>query len=319
MPNGYTIPAISVLMTVYNAYNHVGSAIDSILNQTFCDFEFIIVDDGSTDKTASLIENYSKTDRRIRLISTTNFGQTSALNTGLTYCRAKYIARQDADDASLRHRLETQYRLINADDDRMLVGSRAIYMRGDKIVHRPFKRPPTNPQIVRRHLQYRNVFIHTSLMFRRVVQGNSIFYEDNLQIAQDFELITRLSKFGSIINLKEKLVVLQLGEDSSSKGKSHSQQDSAITIALSSVYPELSYLKSLPKVDLPTKLNDLKSNRLYSHKLIFLDFYYGRVSFSTILRTLDQTLFLIICKNIDLVLITISNRFRKKLNTICAS
>jgi len=316
MPSGSTMPAISVLMTVYNGYNHVGSAIDSILNQTFGNFEFIIVDDGSTDQTTTLIENYVKTDGRIRLIATTNSGQTSALNTGLSYCRAKYIARQDADDASLRHRLEIQYRLINADDDRMLVGSRAIYMRGNKIVHRPFKRPPTNPRTVRRHLEYRNVFIHTSLMFRRVVQGNSIFYESDLRTAQDFELITRLSKFGTIINLKEKLVVLQLGEDSSSKAKSHSQQDSAITIALSSIYPELSYLKFMPKVDLPEILTDLKSNRLYSHRLVFMNFYYGRVSFSTLLRALDHNLLLIICKNIDLVFITISNRFRQKLNSI---
>ena len=316
MPSGYTMPAISVLMTVYNGYNHVGCAIDSILNQTFGDFEFIIVDDGSTDQTAALIENYSKTDGRIRLIATTNSGQTSALNTGLSYCRAKYIARQDADDTSLQHRLEIQYRLINADDDRILVGSRAIYMRGNKIVHRLFKHPPTNPRIVRRHLEYRNVFIHTSLMFRRVVQGNSIFYEGDLRIAQDFELITRLSKLGTIINLKEKLVVLQLGEGSSSKEKLHSQQDSAITIALTNFYPELSYLKLMPKVDLPAELTGLKANRFYSHKLTFIDFYYGRVTFSTLLRTLDHNLLLVICKNIDLVFIAVVNRFRQKLNSI---
>ena len=153
-------------------------------------------------------------------------------------------------------------------------------------------------------------------MFRRVVQGNSIFYEGDLRIAQDFELITRLSKLGTIINLKEKLVVVQLGEGSSSKEKLHSQQDNAITIALTNFYPELSYLKLMPKVDLPAELTGLKANRFYSHKLTFIDFYYGRVTFSTLLRTLDHNLLLVICKNIDLVFIAVVNRFRQKLNSI---
>ena len=99
-------PKVSVLMSVYNGERYLREAVESILNQTFTDFEFIIIDDGSTDSSRAILASFD--DPRIVLLQNeTNIGLTRSLNEGLSLARGKYIARQDADDASLLERLET--------------------------------------------------------------------------------------------------------------------------------------------------------------------------------------------------------------------
>ena len=111
--------ACSVLMSVYNGQRYLGAAIDSILAQTFQEFEFIIVDDGSTDNTESLIRAYS--DSRIRLISKPNTGLADSLNVGLEAAKGTWIARIDADDISEPQRLERQLQRIRASPELVLL------------------------------------------------------------------------------------------------------------------------------------------------------------------------------------------------------
>src|SRR3989344_5781814 len=115
---------ISVLMPAYNARKYIGEAIESILNQTFKDFEFIIINDCSTDKTKKIIEEYANKDARIKLINNaTNLGLTKSLNIGLKEARGEYVARLDADDVALPERLEKQYEFMEKNKETTLVGA----------------------------------------------------------------------------------------------------------------------------------------------------------------------------------------------------
>ena len=104
-----TSPRISVLMPAYNSEQYVAESIESILNQTFTDFEFIIINDGSTDNTAKIIDEYAKRDERIKFVNNSkNKGLIGVLNEGLNLARGEYIARMDSDDISLPTRFERQ-------------------------------------------------------------------------------------------------------------------------------------------------------------------------------------------------------------------
>ena len=114
-------PKVSVVMAVYNGEQYLQEAIESILSQTFSDFEFIIVDDASTDCTPEIVQNYAKYDKRIRLMrNKRNLGLTKSLNRGLNVSQGIYIARQDADDLSLPKRLELQVHFL---DDHIEIGA----------------------------------------------------------------------------------------------------------------------------------------------------------------------------------------------------
>src|SRR4051812_10668575 len=101
-------PLISVVMPVYNCQRYLASAIGSILTQSYADFEFVIVDDGSTDRSREIIEGFAKKDSRVKLISRPNTGIVGALNDGVAAARGKYIARMDADDISMPERFQKQ-------------------------------------------------------------------------------------------------------------------------------------------------------------------------------------------------------------------
>ena len=117
-----TTPAVSVLMPVYNVEKYIGEAIESILNQTFNDFEFIIIDDASTDNTVSVIEKFS--DNRIKLIrNETNIKLAASLNKGLRIAQGKYIARMDGDDISLPHRFQKLYEFLENNPSVDICGS----------------------------------------------------------------------------------------------------------------------------------------------------------------------------------------------------
>ena len=123
-------PLISVVMSVYNGEKYLKRSIDSILNQTFKDFEFIIINDGSTDKSLEIIKSYD--DDRIVLIDQENKGLTKSLNIGIKTASGKYIARQDADDVSLPDRLKKQVDFLEVREDVVLLGCRAYEVIGEK-------------------------------------------------------------------------------------------------------------------------------------------------------------------------------------------
>lgn len=205
-------PRVSVLMSVYNGARYLREAMDSILNQTFTDFEFIVVDDGSTDETPAILDSYAD-PRVVRLHNETNIGLTRSLNRGLAVAKGEYVARQDADDVSLPERLQKQVAFLDAHPKVAAVGTAYIEVPVDGGPERLMVMP-TASQAIREQLFYTHCFCHGSVMLRRnamVVVGG---YDENFQAAQDRDLWLRLAERFDLANLDEPLYRLRMSAGS---------------------------------------------------------------------------------------------------------
>lgn len=203
---------ITVLMPVYNCEKYIGAAIDSVLNQTFKDFELLIVNDGSTDNTQKVIETYS--DPRIVLINKPNGGVSSALNTGLAAARGEYIARFDADDICVSTRLQKQYEFMKSHPDYILVGSDADYIteEGDYIYY--YSTPwHTNDEIRERIMEY-CPFIHSAVMYLKEAVVSLGGYEVKAHTFEDYFLWTKLVRKGKVCNINEPLIKVRFNASS---------------------------------------------------------------------------------------------------------
>jgi glycosyltransferase involved in cell wall biosynthesis len=159
-------PKVTVLMPAYNAANYIGEAIDSVLQQTFTDFELLIINDGSTDNTKQVIESYD--DNRIILIGhLVNHGIAAALNTGLSKANGEYIARFDADDICVPERLQEQVSFLDNHPDYVLTGSDAEYIseNGEHLFY--FKSLGHIHEQLLYKIYSHCPFIHSSVMYRK--------------------------------------------------------------------------------------------------------------------------------------------------------
>ena len=196
---------ISVVMSTNNDEKYIESSIESILSQTFSDFEFIIVNDGSTDKTNEIIETYSKKDSRIiTLINKDKIGLTKSLIKGIDICRGKYIARQDADDISISTRFEAQVACFN-DNPRLGLLGTGITRINDQ--SRILEKPAVivSDKVIKQHLDYGNVFAHGSIMMKKKVYFEAGGYNSFFRFAQDLDLWLRIAKISEVGNLPERL------------------------------------------------------------------------------------------------------------------
>jgi len=194
-------PALSVVMSVLNGRRYLGEAVDSILGQSFRDFEFIIIDDGATDGSGHLLDVYAQKDPRIRVIHQENRGLTSSLNIGLGFVRGPYVARMDADDVSEATRLARQVEFLDRHADHIAVGTSAhVIDEGGRIVGR-INLGGEDRELAVRFLAD-NFMIHGSVMFRG---EHNVRYNNALRYAQDFDLWVRLRVLGKIANLSEPL------------------------------------------------------------------------------------------------------------------
>lgn len=160
-------PLVTVLMPVRNGADHVRAAIESILAQTFADFELLIIDDGSSDATPELLRSF--VDRRIRIVThPRNIGLVPTLNEGLELARGAFIARQDHDDISHPERLRTQVDYLSRHPQCALLGTEAFATIGDEDRAYRLLRP-AGVEAIRWYLCFDNAFIHSAVMFRRDV------------------------------------------------------------------------------------------------------------------------------------------------------
>lgn len=234
-------PIVSVVMSVYNGERYLCDAIESICQQTFRDFEFIIVDDGSTDNTKGILEKYVQKDRRILLSQNErNVGLTRSLNKGLTVARGEYIARQDADDVSLPERLATQVAYLRGHAEIGLLGT-AYYLvdfQGKCIGQ---AQPPLSDSGIRWRLLFHNAFCHTSVMFnRKLTRDVGLFYNEDLLFSQDYDLWTRMLEHTSGANLETPLVCLRVHQSSITSLRRGEQDRIAFAVAakqIRSLYP----------------------------------------------------------------------------------
>ncbi len=191
-------PKVSVIMSVYNAEKHVKEAIDSILNQTFSDFEFIIVNDGSTDRTSEILKSY--TDLRLIIVNQANKGVTRSLNKAIEMARGQYIARMDADDISLPQRLQMQVEFLEEHPAVSLVGTSVLQIDEDGKIMAEWSLLTESAQI-KKALLTENQFCHGSVMFRRERIEKVGGYREEFERAQDYDLWLRIAEHYEVANL----------------------------------------------------------------------------------------------------------------------
>ena len=202
-------PKISILMTVYNQENFLSESISSILNQTFRDFEFIIINDGSTDNSYKIIKKFTQLDKRIKFFSKSNTGVTHSLNYGLKKCQGNWIARMDGDDISDLERLEIQYNKIRKEKSLVLVGSNCIEIDENGKINSFHEYPKNNIDLKFNLENLKKFFPHSSYFFSREAVKKINGYRNFIKRSQDLDLSLRLSIIGEIACVNKFLVSIR--------------------------------------------------------------------------------------------------------------
>lgn len=215
-------PKVTVLMSIYNGERYLNEAVDSILTQTFTDFEFLIIDDASTDRTPEILRGYD--DPRIRIVTNEeNLGLTKSLNKGLTLARGEYIARMDADDISLPERFEQQIYFLEKNSDIGVLGAAVQYI--DEC-GKPLQilKWPQKDTLIKWELCFMNPIAHPSAIIRRRLLTESGGYNEKITFAQDYDLWVRLSPETHFANHRDVLLYLRKTRDNISFTKYHEQK-----------------------------------------------------------------------------------------------
>lgn len=196
---------ISVIMPVYNMEAYVAAAIDSILNQTFSDFEFIIVNDGSTDRSRDIIHSY-RSDSRIAVLNLAQQrGNNVARNRGMNQARGRYICVMDADDIASPERLKVEFEYMESHPNVLAAGTHYSFMGTG---YEPVK--PQDYDRIREALLTVNCFLHPSLIIRTDCLRSIGGYDESLLYSSDYDLMCRLALIGPIVNLPDNLMSYRL-------------------------------------------------------------------------------------------------------------
>ena len=201
-----SLPLVSVIFPVYNGAAYLREAIESILAQTYSNFELIIINDGSKDDSAMIIEQFR--DPRIRFYSQVNQGLAATLNRAIGLTQGEYVARQDQDDISLPQRFEKQVAFLQTHPDHGMVGTWAEIWEGDKKTPRMHKHPAETAAL-KFALLFDNQFVHSSMMICRKVFDKVGLYsiDKTRQPPEDYELWSRVVREFEVANIPEPLVV----------------------------------------------------------------------------------------------------------------
>ena len=202
--NHLSAPKVTVLLSVFNDEKYIGQAIESILGQTFKDFELLIIDDCSTDGTVGIIRSYD--DLRIRLVvNDENIDITRSLNKGLRLAKGKYIARHDSDDISFAHRLEKQVDFLESNKDYTAVGSYTELI-DDAANHIGFLKCERSAEEIYYNLSYRNNLTSSSMLFLKEAINDIGYYDESSSHSEDYEFWFRLSRKYKIYVIAEYLI-----------------------------------------------------------------------------------------------------------------
>lgn len=204
------IKDISVLMPAYNSGKYIATAVKSILNQTYKNYEFIIIDDGSTDDTEKIIKGF--TDERIIYKRTEHKGTSAALNYGIELCRNEWIARIDADDLNTANRFERQMKFLEENTEIDILSSWSVYFKDPQKILFLLKEPTGHNEIYE-YLDIHNPINQSAMMFRKSILTANRFNE-SLDSNEDYELLHRVRDSVRFANMPEFLVYTRLREDS---------------------------------------------------------------------------------------------------------
>lgn len=198
---------ISVLMTAYNAGKYLKPAVDSILTQSFSDFEFVIVNDGSTDGSSAYLNSIR--DPRVKVFNEPNRGTAGATNFGLPFCSRKYVLRMDADDISFPERLGRQYEFMEQHPEVALVGTQ-VQMIGETRTGLGIAMPLDHDSIMNALMQLNHGMCHGSCMFRNALIRKIDGYWDLHHTYDDWDMFLRISEHGKLANLPDVLYQYRL-------------------------------------------------------------------------------------------------------------
>jgi glycosyltransferase involved in cell wall biosynthesis len=228
---------ISVVMPVFNSEKYILDSIDSILSQTYTNFELLILDDCSTDNTLRLVES-RKFDDRIKIFkSKKNLGQAAQFNRGIHLSTGNFIAISHSDDISLPTRLEKQYNFLKLNNNFAFIGT-SIFYSDDSYVCNSWNVPDSSKECFYSLLENPPI-AHPTVMFNRsLIYSGEFFYNQDMVPAEDYDLWVRLSKFCTFSNLSQCLVLYRLHENQVSKIKSSLLQDKLF-------YIRFKYLKEI--------------------------------------------------------------------------
>lgn len=235
-------PAISVLVSVYNADKYVSYAIESILNQTFTDFEIIIVDDCSSDASWDICQKYAQQDNRIIAIrNKVNLGGCETLNVGLKLVKGKYVARQDNDDWSYPDRLAKQFTYMEAHPAVGIVGGSMEIIDEDEKVTGKRTYNSTDHAIRKKIFRY-SPFSHPLVMFRKSILDTVGYYNCTCAPADDYDLYFRIGEVSEFANLDD--ILLKYRVVSTSLTNTRTKKMELTTIKIRSFYKNNSCYKS---------------------------------------------------------------------------
>lgn len=201
-------PIVSIILSVFNGEKYIREAVESILGQTFKKFEFIIINDGSTDGTADILNSYN--DKRIRVAhNKTNIGLPKSLNIGIRLSIGIYIARMDCDDISFPQRLEKQVSFMNNHLEIDICGT---WIKSFTDKHTSINKYPANSEEIKCMMFWKTGLAHPSVMLRKkTFLNNNLFYDESFSCSQDYDLWVRASKNVKFANIQDVLVARRCG------------------------------------------------------------------------------------------------------------
>ncbi|MBI2599311.1 glycosyltransferase family 2 protein [Candidatus Daviesbacteria bacterium] len=227
-------PLVSVIMPVYNVKQYVGSAIESILNQTYANFEFIIIDDDSNDGTFEILKSFKKKDKRIVLRrNKNNLGVSKSLNKAIRLSKGEYIARMDGDDWSYPERFKLQVKLMQDNPDVVVSGS-FIEICDSKLRYKHIRKYNIDDISIRKHLFRYSPFAHPATIWQAEVLKKEL-YNEVIRVSQDYELYFRVGKIGKFMNLNKPLLKLRIHKQSVSITRNDLQLKNTVLIRLNAV------------------------------------------------------------------------------------
>lgn len=201
------MPTVTCVMPAYNAEKYITEAIESILNQTYKDFEFIIIDDGSSDNTPNIIEKYANTDERIvYLANEENKGVSYTRNRGLAAAKGKYIAVMDADDIAHKERFQKQVEYMEQNEDIGVLGAAYFSFAENKDDGKDIIMPAEDKEIKLYALHSSPIANPTAMIRKSVIDENNFRYDEEYDGAEDYEFWQRMTKITKFHNLSEVLM-----------------------------------------------------------------------------------------------------------------
>ncbi len=253
-------PTLSVVMLVYNGEKYLRESIQSVLDQTFKDFELIIINDGSTDGSLEVIRSFE--DPRIRLIDNqVNRGIPYSRNLGLKEARGDFLTWTDCDDINLPERFEKQLNFMENRPQFGVCGTWLARFEGDKVHY--IQKAKKDPEYLRASLTFRPAIPNATAMLRMdMIRENNIWYNEELPIAEDYDFILRCSRYFPMTNLQETLYKYRASE-TSIMDQFEGKEERSFEIH------KVAYLEALKGLGITPDENNLQNHRMISSRKLF--------------------------------------------------